>query len=64
MDVLQAIHKQMKKRHMDEDEMENPVLKDLEWGRGEDLRNSEGGDWPAVLLVSQKAYVEERKKKH
>jgi len=49
-DVLVAIHKQFKKKA--DDEFENPVLGNLEWGRSEDLTSKE--HWPAVVLVSQK----------
>lgn len=67
-DVLVAIHKQFKKKvkpfsllslalHANgifqaDDELENPVLGNLEWGRSEDLTSKE--HWPAVVLVSQK----------
>lgn len=46
-----------------DDEIELPVLKDLEWGRGDDLKNAEGGEWPAVVLVTQKKDQEIKNKK-
>ncbi|CAZ86232.1 unnamed protein product [Tuber melanosporum] len=49
-DVLVAIHKQFKKKA--DDELEMPVLGNLEWGRSEDLSSKE--HWPAVVLVAQK----------
>ncbi|RPB17414.1 hypothetical protein P167DRAFT_479473 [Morchella conica CCBAS932] len=49
-DVLAAIHKQFKKKA--DDELEMPVLGNLEWGRSEDLTSKE--HWPAVVLVAQK----------
>lgn len=57
-----AIHKQMKKKH--EDEIDLPGFKGLDWGRGSDLRNSEGGDWPAVGLVMQGPFTEGAGGKH
>jgi len=60
-DVLHAIHKQFKKKA--DDELELPVLGNLEWGRSEDLRQKP--HWPAVVLVAQKkeAPVSHGKKK-
>ncbi|KAI5777572.1 hypothetical protein EDC01DRAFT_678378 [Geopyxis carbonaria] len=55
MDVLTAIHKQMKKKA--DDELELPVLANIEWGRGDDLKTVGGEDWPAVVLVTQKKEV-------
>lgn len=40
------------KRTKADDELEMPVLGNLEWGRSEDLRSKE--HWPAVVLVAQK----------
>jgi len=58
-DVLAAIHKQFKKKA--DDELEMPVLGNLEWGRSEDLRSKE--HWPAVVLVAQKKEAPQSGKK-
>ncbi|KAI5820597.1 hypothetical protein BZA77DRAFT_301167 [Pyronema omphalodes] len=50
-DCLTAIHKLYKKKA--DDELELPVLADIEWGRGQDLKNA-SEEWPAVVLVTQK----------
>ncbi|KAL7267630.1 hypothetical protein RUND412_009774 [Rhizina undulata] len=49
-DVVVAIHKRFKKTA--DDEMELPVLANLEWGRSEDLASKE--HYPAVVLVALK----------
>jgi hypothetical protein len=50
-DVLHAIHKMYKKKA--DDELELPVLANIEWGRGDDLKAA-STEWPAVVLVQQK----------
>ncbi|KAF8245427.1 hypothetical protein K440DRAFT_555982 [Wilcoxina mikolae CBS 423.85] len=50
-DVLMAIHKLYKKKA--DDELELPVLANIEWGRGADLQAA-SDEWPAVVLATQK----------
>lgn len=59
-DVLTAIHKLFKKKA--DDELENPVLANIEWGRGDDLKNA-CAEWPAAVLVTQKREQEKTGKK-